>query len=88
MEEKIDFNKIEKTLKNVLISTLKIENSANEVFARKEIFLKEMDMAISQEVNKVVTEMIDEIKSIRSATEDDLQKIMGVLSLELEGLDL
>ena len=88
MEEKIDFNKIEKTLKNVLISTLKIENSANEVFARKEIFLKEMDMAISQEVNKVVTEMIDEIKSIRSATEDDLQKIMGVLSLESEGLDL
>jgi len=47
-----------------------------------------MDMAISQEVNKVVTEMIDEIKSIRSATEDDLQKIMGVLSLESEGLDL
>lgn len=88
MEEKIDFNKIEKTLKNVLISTLKIENSANEVFARKEIFLKEIDMAISQEVNKVVTEMIDEIKSIRSATEDDLQKIMGVLSLEVEGLDL
>lgn len=88
MEEKKDFNKIEKTLKNVLISTLKIENSANEVFARKEIFLKEMDMAISQEVNKVVTEMIDEIKSIRSATEDDLQKIMGVFSLESEGLDL
>ena len=32
--------------------------------------------------------MIDEIKSIRSATEDDLQKIMGVFSLESEGLDL